>query len=313
MMSRQDASGLRIVSLLPAATEMVCALGLEDQLVGVTHECDYPPAIRGKAIVVRSALSLEGKSAAEIDKAVQASLRESGSLYELDEELLASLSPTHVLAQDLCQVCAASGRAIAEVLNTLPSRPQILWLSPRSLADIEKNLIEVAHAMGQLEEAQKLIVASQFRVRNIRQTVKRSSTRPRVLCLEWTDPYFSCGHWIPEMVEVAGGQEAVGQKGSHSARIEWPRIEACSPEILIVMPCGFSSSEAEGQARYLMQQMLWKELPCVQAGQVFAVDANAYFARPGPRVIDGIELLAHLIHSELCRWDGSKDAFVQVS
>lgn len=292
---------------------MACALGLTDQLVGITHECDYPPAIGGTQIVVRTALRLEGKSPGEIDAAVSARLGEGGSLYELDQGLLERLSPTHILAQNLCQVCAPSGRDITRALQALPSKPQILWFSPHSLADIEENIRELGRATGRLLQAEKLVAATRIRLQRLGQIVVRSSKLPRVLCLEWIDPYYSCGHWVPEMVEIAGGRDVLGSKHADSVRLDWVRIAAQSPEVLIVMPCGFDTQNAAQQAIQLHRQPGWNALPAVRDGRVFAVNANAYFARPGPRIIDGIELLAHLIHPDICAWEGRDDAFMKVT
>lgn len=302
---------LRLISFLPSATEMVCALGLDEQLVGVTHECDFPALARSKPIVVRSSLALEKMTVREIDVAVSECIRRGGSLYEVDEHLLARLAPTHILTQALCQVCAPSGSEITGALKALPSPPEVVWFTPHSLEEIFDNLCELGQLTGRSSGAHKIIQSARVRIRRTTELV-RHAPKPRVLCLEWTDPYYCCGHWVPEMVEIAGGEDALGRKGTDSARITWSEIAAWSPEVLIVSPCGFGTERAVELTRQLLQQPGWREIPAVRDHRVFAVDANAYFARPGPRVVDGVELLAHLLHPELCPWLGSVDAFSPV-
>ena len=303
---------LRIVSFLPAATEMACALGLIDQLVGISHECDFPSDVRNKPVVVRNALALEKMSLREIDVAVAECIRNGGSLYTVDERLLNQLEPTHILTQALCEVCAPSGNQITSALNALPTRPQILWFTPRCLADINDNLRQLGQATKRLDQAERLIASHHTRLQAVAELTRSIAHRPRVLCLEWIDPYYCCGHWVPEMVEIAGGEDGLGRKGTDSVRIAWSDIAAWSPEVLIVMPCGFGIEKAVEQTTQLLQQPGWSELPAVRHDRVFAVNANSYFARPGPRLIDGTELLAHLLHPERCEWKGSNDAFRKI-
>jgi iron complex transport system substrate-binding protein len=300
---------LRIISFLPAATEMACALGLGDQLVGVTHECDFPSLARSKPVVVRNSLALEKMTTREIDVAVSQWIGSGRSLYEVDERLLQGLGPTHILTQALCQVCAPSGCEITRALNALPFKPEIVWFTPHYLEDIFDNLRDLGQLAGRLAKAEDLIASAHRRLQKIAELV-RNAPRPRVLCLEWTDPYYCSGHWVPEMVEIAGGEDALGRKGADSVRIVWSEIASWSPEILIVSPCGFGTKKAVELTKSLLSQRCWSDLPAVRDQRVFAVDANAYFARPGPRIIDGVELLAHLIHPEICSWNGPTDAFL---
>jgi iron complex transport system substrate-binding protein len=302
---------LRIISFLPAATEMACALGLGEQLVGVTHECDFPSLARSKPIVVRNALALDKMTMREIDVAVSECIGSGRSLYEVDERLLERLAPTHILTQALCQVCAPSGNEITQVLKALPFKPEIVWFAPHSLEDIFENLRELGQLAGRLGKAQDLLSSAHNRLQKTVELL-RNEPRPRVLCLEWTDPYYCCGHWVPEMVEIAGGEDALGRKGADSVRIPWSEIAAWSPEVLIVSPCGFGTNKAVELTEPLLRQPGWSELPAVRHQRVFAVDANAYFARPGPRIVDGVELLAHLIHPQICAWNGPTDAFSPV-
>ncbi|HXT12865.1 MAG TPA: cysteine-rich CWC family protein [Candidatus Angelobacter sp.] len=303
----------RIISFLPAATEMVCALGLADQLVGVTHECDYPPAARGKPVVVRSVLPVETMTEREIDTAVTECIRNGRSLYEVDERLLEQLAPTHILTQALCHVCAPSGNEITRALNALPSKPRILWFTPHTIDGIFDNLRDLGQAIDRSQRAAELIAVARAKLQAIAAAVSRVPHRPRVFCLEWTDPYYCSGHWVPEMVEMAGGRDDLGKKGRDSVRVDFDAIANWSPEVLIVSPCGFGIERAVDLARKLIQKPGWNDLPAVQNGRVFAVDANAYFARPGPRVVDGVELLASLIHPELFDWPGPAKAFQKIS
>jgi iron complex transport system substrate-binding protein len=299
----------QIVSFLPSATEMVCALGLSEQLIGITHECDYPPEVRGKAIVVRKALPIETMSQREIDIAVSERMREGRSLYEVDEKLLQELAPDLILTQDLCQVCAPSGNEVSQALNLLPKRPQVLWLTPNSLEEIFANLRELGEATGHIKEAEELIAEGRARLQKIEAVTRNLSFRPRVFCMEWLDPVYGSGHWVPEMVKIAGGLDALSQEGADSVRIPWDEVVEWKPEVLIVTPCGFDLEQTVEQSRQLFTYPRWSTLPAVRNGRVYAVDANSYFARPGPRVVDGTELLAHLIHPELFSWHGSKAAY----
>jgi iron complex transport system substrate-binding protein len=300
---------LRIVSFLPSATEMVCALGLADHLVGLTHECDYPPEIRNKPIVVRNALPLAGLSLREIDAAVSARIRSGASLYEVDEHLLQELAPTLILTQNLCQVCAPSGNEITQVLKCLRPPPQILWFTPKSLVGIDENLRELGKTTDRLKEAEAVIAAGRAKLKQIAALTRSASTRRRVFCMEWVDPVYCSGHWVPEMVELAGGVDALSHKGADSVPVAWQDVLNWAPEVLIVSPCGFDLSGASKQALQLSARRSWTDLPAVRQNRVYAVDANSYFARPGPRVIDGVNLLAHLIHPELCDWNGPGNSF----
>jgi iron complex transport system substrate-binding protein len=299
----------RIVSFLPAATEIICALGLEDRLVGVTHECDYPLQVRAKPVVVRSALPTEEMTPAEIDVAVTDRLRGGESLYLVDEAKLRAVEPDLIVTQDLCQVCAPSGNEIAQVLRALPTRPEILWLTPKSMADIEANIRDLGVATGTDAEAERLIADGRSRLAQIASLVADTRDRPRVFCLEWVDPVYCSGHWVPEMVELAGGMDALGRRGTDSVRISWDEVVEFAPAVLVVMPCGYSLEQARSQAMQLAGRPGWYELPAVKEGRVHAVDANAYFARPGPRLARGVELLAHLLHPGLVPWTGPATAY----
>src|SRR5216684_6755240 len=302
----------RIVSFLPSATEMAFALGLGDQVVGITHECDYPPEAQRKPIVVRNVLPIEKMSQPEIDAAVTQRMRDGLSLYQVDEKLLQELAPDIIMTQDLCQVCAPSGNEVTHALSLLPKVPQVLWLTPKSLEEIFDNLRELGQATGRVKEAEELIAKGRERLAKIASATRNLSQRPRVFCLEWLDPIYCSGHWMPEMVEIAGGVDALGRRGTDSVRIPWNDVLEWAPEVLIVTPCGFNLDKVIELTPQLFTNSGWSELPAVRDGQVYAVDANSYFARPGPRVVDGTELLAHLIHPELFEWEGSPEAFRRI-
>lgn len=305
-------NNLRIVSFLPAATEMVYALGLGDQLVGVSHECDFPAAAKMKPVIVRPALALEKMSLREIDVAVAERIRSGGSLYQVDENLLCELKPDLILTQNLCQVCATSGNDLTVALKLLQPKPEILWMTPHSLAEIFKNICELGQATGRSDIAETFIATRRERLEKIAAQTKNISRRPRVFCMEWVDPVYCAGHWVPEMVQLAGGIDELARKGTDSVRTQWTDVLKWSPEILIFSPCGFYLEKALEQVSHLESQSGWAELPAVRSGRVYVVDANSYFARPGPRVVDGVELLAHLIHPELFDWNGSADAFQKI-
>ncbi len=302
----------RIVSFLPSATEMICALGLADRLAGVTHECDFPPEARDKPIVVRSALPTETMSQSEVDAAVSERLRNGLSLYQVDERLLQGISPDLIVTQDLCQVCAPSGNEVAQVLSSLPTRPKILWLTPKSLGEIFQNLQELGAATGRQQQAEEIIADGRARLERLAAQAARLTARPRVFCMEWIDPVYCSGHWVPEMVRIAGGIDKLGREGADSVRIPWNEVLHWAPEVLLVMPCGCGSTKAADQARQLFSYPGSSEVPAVRNGRVYAVDASSYFARPGPRVVEGTELLAHLLHPEVFGWSGPSDAFCQL-
>jgi len=299
----------RIVSFLPSATEMICALGLVDRLAGVTHECDHPPEVSDKPIVVRSVLPTDRMSQCEIDAAVTERLRKGLSLYQVDERLLQAIAPDLIVTQDLCQVCAPSGNEVAQVLSALPAKPQILWLTPKSLGQIFENLQELGAATGRQQQAEEIIVDGRARLERVAAQASRLTARPRVFCMEWIDPVYCSGHWVPEMVRIAGGIDKLGREAADSVRISWNDVLEWAPEVLIVMPCGCGLAKAAEEARQLFSYPGASDIPAVRNGRVYAVDANSYFARPGPRVVEGTELLAHLLHPAVFEWKGPSDAF----
>jgi iron complex transport system substrate-binding protein len=283
---------MRIVSLVPSATEMLFALGLGDDVVAVTHECDYPPEAVDLPRVTRDKLPA-GLTTAQIDAAVKERSLAGESIYELDSELLNDLQPDLIVTQSLCKVCAVSAddvRAIAEEIDT---QPMVIALDPRTVGEVLGDARTIAQATDTKEAAVDLIHEASARIDRIRLAV-RGARRPRVVALEWLDPPYAAGHWTPQLIEYAGGEDVLGFAGESSEEQAWELIAAAAPDLVIVMPCGFDAEIAHREA-----EMHREQLTAVGAGEVVAVDAASYFSRPGPRLIDGLELLAHIIHPEL--------------
>jgi iron complex transport system substrate-binding protein len=260
-------------------------------------------------VVVSSAVPVENMTEAEIDKAVSERVRAGLSVYQVDEVLLRQLAPDLILAQDLCAVCAPSGNEVSRALNVLPKKPEVLYLTPKSVRGILQNLRDVGVVAGRLEAAERWIEAANKKLERIADTSRALLSRPRVFCMEWLDPLYCSGHWVPEMVRIAGGVDEISREGSDSIRISWQDVLAWSPEVLVVMPCGYHLERVVALAAKLSSLPGWRDLPAVRNRQVYAVDASSYFARPGPRVVEGTELLGHLIHPEAFSWQGPQCAY----
>ena len=283
---------MRIVSFLPAGTEIVHALGAGDSLVGRSHECDYPARVRALPIVSKPALELDGLTQAEIDAAVSSRLRTGESLYQVDEHLLRDLRADLILTQDLCQVCAPSGNELTRAIRDLPSKPEVVWLTPRTLEEIASNILDVGKAIGKKVQAERIVADNERRIDAVVKAVA-GAPRRKVVFLEWIEPFFCGGHWVGEMIELAGGHDPLARIGEESVRIPWDEVIAAKPEMLVVSPCGYRLEDSVKLARNVRR---------VGQAEIYAVDANAYFARPGPRVAEGIELLAHLFHPDRFQW-----------
>ena len=282
---------MRIVSLVPSATEMLFALGLGGDLVAVTHECDYPPAAAELPRVTRDVLP-EGLSSAQIDAAVKERTLAGESIYELDVELLHELGPDVIVTQALCAVCAVSYDDVREIAEELDSQPMVISLDPHTVGEVLGDARTLAQATGTKDAAVDLVRDASARIDRVRLAV-RGAERPRVVALEWLDPPFVAGHWTPQLIEYAGGDDVLGLAGEHSEERSWEEIRAAQPEIVVVMPCGFGAELAYREA-----EMYRDELAAIGARKVVAVDAASYFSRPGPRIVDGVELLAHILHPE---------------
>lgn len=289
---------MQICSLLPSATEILYALSLGDSVAGVTHECDFPPEAAGKPALIRPRVDPHAKPA-EIDRLVTELVARGESIYAVDAELLASLAPDLIITQDLCHVCAASPDDLAAALTRLPKLPRVLTLTPHSLADVWQDICRVGEATAILPDAQSLAAELAARVALIAAIASGAATHPRVLCLEWLDPFYIGGHWVPEMVERAGGTDVMGRAGEPSFRATAEEIAATNPEIIVVMPCGYSAKRIVAEFDRARLPARWQGFPAIRERRIFAVDANSYFSRPGPRLADGVELLAHLFHPEL--------------
>jgi iron complex transport system substrate-binding protein len=299
---------MRIVSLLPSATEIVCAIGLADDLVGVTHECDFPPEAVGKPIITRSVHDLSAASSRDIHRLVTASVHGGSSLYALDEEALASARPDLILTQELCRVCAVSYREVNEVARAIDADIMVVSLEPTSIEGIF-NTITTVGAMAEAEDAAiDLVESLRERLGAVEAHVqaRRDDGRraPRVVGLEWLDPPFAVGHWVPEQIRRAGGWDLLGADGERSSQTTWDAIGEVDPEMLLLMPCGFHLAETVAEWARTPRAAGYPELAAVRRDQVFALDGSAYFSRPGPRVIDGIELLAEIF---------DPDAFVDIA
>ncbi len=304
---------MRIASFLPAATEMVYLLGLEDYLVGVSHECDYPPQAKTKPVLVDCALDLSRMTMKEIDEAVTKRIASGKSLYSVDEEKLRRAAPTLLITQNLCQVCGPAGNEVSQVMKTLRPVPEILWQTPRNFEEVLKAYQELGWMTGRLEAANGWIAQAREKIKNIAAKSAAYPRKTRVSFIEWVDPIYCGGHWIPQMLGWAGGEDCNAKDGTDSVKIPWERVRDYQPEVIIVSPCGFNLDKALEQSLSLVERPGWSDLPAVKRGRVFAVDANSYFARPGPRVVEGVELLAHLIHPEDFPWRGLANAYCRVS
>jgi iron complex transport system substrate-binding protein len=289
---------VRIVSLLPSATEIVCQLGLGEDLVGVTHECDHPPLVAGLPKVTRTLIPHDASSR-EIDELVRQRLKTQRALYTLDLPTLECLRPDLIVTQALCDVCAVAEVEVTAAACSLPGRPRVINLEPASLDDVLATLPLVARAAGVADRAETVAAGLRRRVDAVAARSARVAERPRVVVLEWLDPPFSCGHWTPELVRLAGGDEVIGQPGTPSRTLRWDEVVAARPDVLFVACCGFSLERTLADVPALRSRPGWADLPAVRAGRVYVTDGNAYFSRPGPRLVDSVEILAHALHPNL--------------
>jgi len=288
----------RIVSLLPSATEILCALGLADLLVAVTHECDYPSVALGKPQITRSRLTPD-MSSGEIDAAVRSQLAsDAHSLYTIDRDLLADLRPDLVVTQQLCTVCAVDMEDVLDAIRDLPHIPEVINLEPMSLSDVLGDIEMLGEATSHSPASRILVNSLEARIEQVREAAAQAVDEPRVAFLEWVDPLFCGGHWNPELVRLAGGHDPLGQEGEPSQRIEWEQVAAFDPEVMVISCCGFSAERARQDLPLLEALPGYGDLPCVRSGRIHVVDGSAYFSRPGPRLVDSLELLADFLHPE---------------
>jgi len=288
---------MRIISLIPSATEIACELGLIDQIVGISHDCDWPPEIEQKPILSEAIVNSEYPSA-DIDQIVRETIHNGMSVYHLDQDVLNALRPDLILTQELCEVCAPSFDDVQVAARIMDVAPQIISLEPKNITEILENILLVGEATSTEARAEAFVASAQSRIDHIRELAFDVDRQPRVLCVEWLSPIYVGGHWVPEMVDLAGG-EPLGDPSEPSFEISWEDVLNFDPEIVVVMPCGFSPQRAAREMDLLTDYDEWEELRAVKNGQVFIVHGSYYFSRPGPRVIDGLEILANIIHPEL--------------
>jgi iron complex transport system substrate-binding protein len=286
----------RIVSLLPAATEIATALGLLDQVVGVSHECDFPAEANARPRVTHCAVHNTGVTSGEIDQWVRRALRDNGTIYTINELLLRQLRPDVILTQQLCDVCAVGYGTVARLAETLPGPPKVVNLEPTSLSDIFDDIRRVAGACGVPERARGIITRLSERVEAVQVRAGRISNRPRCFLMEWVDPPFCSGHWGPELVEIAGGQDSLGRRHQPSAQVDWREVVDTRPEIIVLALCGYDINRARRDYELLRSFPDFDSLPAAHRGEIYLVNASAYFARPGPRVVDSLEILAGILH-----------------
>jgi iron complex transport system substrate-binding protein len=289
---------VRIVSLLPAATEIGAALGLMDQVVGVSHECDFPKEANARPRVTHCPVHNAGLASGEVDQWVRGALRNNGTIYSMDEALLRELHPNVILTQKLCDVCAVGYGTVARLAETLPGPPKVVNLEPTSLSDIFDDIRRVGEVCEVPERAEKLIADLSARVEIVQRRVNGISDRRRCFLMEWVDPPFCSGHWGPELVEIAGGQDLLGRKHRPSAEVHWHEVLEARPEVMVLALCGYDINRARRDYELLRSYPDFDSLPAARGGEIYLVDASAYFARPGPRIVDSLEILAGILHPE---------------
>ncbi|MBV8194619.1 MAG: cobalamin-binding protein [Candidatus Dormibacteraeota bacterium] len=287
----------RIASLLPSATELLFAVGAGERVVAVTHECDHPSQTARLPRVTSNALPTENAAARDIDTHIRTARHAGSSIYNLDAGLLAELGPDLILTQELCEVCAVAYETVARAARRLPGDVPIVSLEPRTLDDIVETALAVGAATGDLEGAQALSATMRERI-DLVASMRAPEPRPRVACIEWTDPIFIGGHWVPEMVSIAGGDDPLGVPAEPSVDIEWERVLAAEPDVMVLMPCGFGLRRTLELATGVTERPGFSKMPCARSGRVVAVDGSSYFNRPGPRIVDGLDILAAAVRSE---------------
>jgi len=302
---------MRIVSLLPSATEIVCALGLGERLVGVTHECDWPAFVLDLPKVTRTLIPHDATSR-QIDDLVRERLQTQQALYTLDLPVLEALCPDVIVTQALCDVCAVAEEEVRAAACSLPGHPRVVNLEPATLAQVLDSITQVAAATGTEDGAKAVIHGLHARIDAVAARTESLRDRPRVALLEWIDPPFSCGHWSPELVRLAGGVEGIGREGSPSRTLRWDELVGWQPEVLCIACCGFTVERTLQDLEILRGYPGWKDLPCVRARRVYVVSGSDYFSRPGPRLVDSLEILGHALHPDVHPLPPGLPAAVQV-
>lgn len=303
---------MRICSFLPSTTEIVCALGLEENLVGITHECDYPPEVKNKTRVIMSNIDHKNLSNREIDELVKKNSEEGKSTYLVDIEKLKEVNPDIIFTQGLCDICAVSGNTVTDAANVLDNKPEIISLEPNTVNEVFYTITTIGDITNTKELALEIVNGLTERIERVKKLFVNEKDRPRVFCLEWLDPPFVAGHWVPEMVEIAGGENGLRKSGEVSIQTNWDDILDFSPNFLIVMPCGFDIEKTLNEIDTATSNQQWHQLPASNRGHVYLVDAKSYFSRPSPRIVDGIEILAKTIHPEIFKADLPVDSVLNL-
>jgi iron complex transport system substrate-binding protein len=303
---------MRIVSLLPSATEIIFALGLGDEVIGVSHECDFPVDARERRVVIHSRLP-HGLSALEVDTLVRQFMARGESLYSVDAEILRELDPDLVVTQDLCHVCSASPEDLAAVIRNFDKPPKVLCLNPQNLSDVWRDVMLVAQATSRVAAAEKLLHEIYERLDALQRQIENIGERPRVAFLEWLEPFYVGGHWVPEMIALAGGEDVFGRLGTASFRVEMKDVLAAAPDVIVVSPCGYDAEQARKEYGAMTWPREWQGIPAVATGRVYAFEANSYASRPGPRLSTGVEALAKLFHPQIAVSDDAARGFQQMT
>lgn len=289
----------RVVSLLSASTEIVCALGMGDHLVGISHECDHPEDILDRPVVTETKVDPQGASL-HIDSQVRRLVQEGLSVYRIKTDVLERLEPDVILTQQQCQVCAVSYTDVVDAVKELfgDQPPEVVSLEPMNLEDILDDVARVGRAIGAEAQATELIRQLRRRIDRVEEATSEAPTRPRALCIEWIEPLMVAGNWLPEMVQLAGGANLLGKAGEHAPPIEWEDVVQSAPDVIIIAPCGFNLQQTRDELPRLTERPEWVELPAVKNGRAYVADGVAYFNRSGPRIVDSLEMLAAMIHPE---------------
>jgi iron complex transport system substrate-binding protein len=290
---------MRLVSFLPSATEILYELGVGDNVFAVTHECNYPSEAKTKPKVIHSSFDPQKMSSQEIDSKVIELVTSGKDIYILDEQVLKKANPDLIISQGICEVCSPYTREIDKAVSLLGGKPQVLVLDPKNLDNILQNIIEVGNRVAKQEKAQDFVTRLQKRIDHIKDIPKIS--RPKTLCIEWLDPLFSAGHWVPQMVQIAGGINGISSTGDKSRKMQIGEIIQFDPDVIVLMPCGFDVNRTIIEYEKLLEDKSWRKIKAVNRGQVYAVNANEYFSKPGPRTVTGLEILAKIIHPDTFR------------
>ena len=288
----------RIVSLISSATEIIHALGQTPNQVGRSHECDFPPEVATLPVCTKPTIDIHADSR-EIDRAVKDRVRNALSVYEVFDEVLERLQPTHIVTQTQCEVCAVSLRDVERsVASRLASHPQIVSLTPNSLADVWDDIRRMARALGIEQHGESVVVSLESRMCHISERARQSGTRPRVACIEWQEPLMTVGNWMPQLIEMAGGINLLGEPDKHSGYLQWTELVTADPDVIVISPCGFDLGRTEQEMYWLTERPEWPQLRAVEAGRVYLADGNQYFNRPGPRLVETLEILSEILHPE---------------